>query len=36
MASTIPAACVGMATSGTVHADWDPETSELRVRRVTG
>jgi N-acetylglucosamine-6-phosphate deacetylase len=35
MASTIPAACLGLATSGTVHADWDPETAELTVLRVT-
>jgi len=35
MATTIPAAFLGMATSGTVQADWDPETAELRVRRVT-
>lgn len=35
MASTIPAACVGLETRGTVHADWDPETAELSVLRVT-
>jgi N-acetylglucosamine-6-phosphate deacetylase len=35
MASTIPAACMGLATRGTVHADWDPETAELHVLRVT-
>lgn len=35
MASTIPAACVGLTTRGTVHADWDPETAELSVLRVT-
>ena len=35
MASTIPAACVGLTTSGTVHADWDAETAELTVLRVT-
>lgn len=36
MASTIPAACLGLAAQGTVHADWDPETAELNVLRVTG
>jgi N-acetylglucosamine-6-phosphate deacetylase len=36
MASTIPAAFLGMTTGGTVHADWDPETAELRILRVTG
>ena len=35
MASTIPAAYVGLTTAGTVHADWDPETAELSVLRVT-
>jgi N-acetylglucosamine-6-phosphate deacetylase len=35
MASTIPAACMGLSTGGTVHADWDPETAELSVLRVT-
>ena len=35
MASTIPAACLGQATRGRVHADWDPETAELTVLRVT-
>jgi N-acetylglucosamine-6-phosphate deacetylase len=35
MASTIPAACVGQTTRGMVHADWDPETAELTVLRVT-
>ena len=34
MASTIPAAYLGLTTLGTVHADWDPETADLRVRRV--
>jgi N-acetylglucosamine-6-phosphate deacetylase len=34
MASTIPAAYLGISTRGTVHADWDPETAELRVLRV--
>jgi N-acetylglucosamine-6-phosphate deacetylase len=35
MATTIPAACVGQTTRGTVHADWNPETAELDVLRVT-
>ena len=34
MASTIPAAYLGLTTRGTVHAEWDPETADLRVRRV--
>ena len=36
MATTIPAAFLGVATSGTVQADWEPETAALHVRRVTG
>jgi N-acetylglucosamine-6-phosphate deacetylase len=36
MATTIPAAFLGLATSGTVHADWDAETAALRVERVIG
>lgn len=35
MASTIPAAYLGVATRGTVHADWDADTGELHVLRVT-
>jgi N-acetylglucosamine-6-phosphate deacetylase len=35
MASTIPASCVGVATAGTVVADWNPEIYELRVCEVT-
>ena len=31
MASTIPAACLGMAPAGTVVADWNPETFELHM-----
>ena len=34
MASTRPAACVGLATAGTVTADWDESTSRLRVLSV--
>jgi len=34
MASTIPASYLGLATGGTVTADWDPDTGELHVRRV--
>ena len=34
MATTIPAAYIGVPTSGTVHAAWDPDTAELRVLRV--
>jgi N-acetylglucosamine-6-phosphate deacetylase len=34
MASTIPASYLGVATGGTVTADWDPDTGELHVRRV--
>jgi len=34
MASTIPAGYLGLATAGTVTADWDPETAALHVRRV--
>jgi N-acetylglucosamine-6-phosphate deacetylase len=35
MASTNAARVVGMTTSGTVIADWDPEACELHVRGVT-
>jgi len=35
MASTIPAAYLGASTRGTVHAGWDPETTEFRILRVT-
>jgi N-acetylglucosamine-6-phosphate deacetylase len=34
MASIIPADYLGLATGGTVTADWDPETAALHVRRV--
>jgi len=34
MASTIPADYLGLATGGTVTADWDPDTAALHVRRV--
>jgi N-acetylglucosamine-6-phosphate deacetylase len=34
MASTIPAAYIGATTRGTVHAAWDPDTTELRILRV--
>jgi N-acetylglucosamine-6-phosphate deacetylase len=34
MASTIPAACLGVAPSGTVTANWNAEAGELRVERV--
>ena len=34
MASTIPAACVGMTTAGRVSAEWDSERGALHVRRV--
>jgi N-acetylglucosamine-6-phosphate deacetylase len=34
MASTIPAAFLGLPTEGVVTADWNPTTSELRVVRV--
>ncbi|HJZ71605.1 MAG TPA: amidohydrolase family protein [Vicinamibacterales bacterium] len=34
MASTVPAACLGMVTAGRVHADWDPERGALHVRHV--
>ncbi|PYR42064.1 MAG: hypothetical protein DMF93_06820 [Acidobacteria bacterium] len=33
-ASTIPADYLGLATGGTVTADWDPDTAALHVRRV--
>jgi len=35
MASTIPAACVGMTTVGTVTADWNPVSGELQMREVS-
>jgi N-acetylglucosamine-6-phosphate deacetylase len=35
MASTIPAAYLGATTTGTVVADWDADTCDLRVCRVT-
>ena len=35
MASTIPAAFLGMTTVGTVTADWEPERAELSVRGVS-
>lgn len=35
MASTIPAAFLGVATRGTVHAEWDSGAAELRVVRVS-
>jgi N-acetylglucosamine-6-phosphate deacetylase len=35
MASTIPAACVGATSAGSVIADWDPDTYDLRVCTVT-
>lgn len=31
MATTIPAAYIGVAVAGTVRAEWDPETSRLSV-----
>lgn len=31
MASTIPARYIGITTSGSLRADWDPEKAELRV-----
>jgi hypothetical protein len=34
MASTIPARYLGTATAGTVTADWDADTGELRVLGV--
>jgi len=34
MASTIPARCLGTTTIGSVTADWDPDTGELRIRSV--
>jgi len=35
MASTIPAAYMGMTTTGTVTADWEPGAFELQIRDVT-
>jgi N-acetylglucosamine-6-phosphate deacetylase len=34
MATTIPASCVGLSTSGAITADWDPDAYTLRVTRV--
>jgi N-acetylglucosamine-6-phosphate deacetylase len=34
MASSIPAALLGMVPAGTVEADWDPQLCELHVRSV--
>jgi N-acetylglucosamine-6-phosphate deacetylase len=34
MASTIPAGSIGMAASGAITVDWDPETCDLSVRSV--
>ena len=34
MASTIPAAYLGTTTAGTVLADWDAESADLRIRSV--
>ena len=34
MASTIPAAYLGQSTAGTLKADWNPHTRELRVLHV--
>jgi N-acetylglucosamine-6-phosphate deacetylase len=35
MASTIPAAYIGMSTIGTVTADWDPGAGDLQICGVT-
>jgi N-acetylglucosamine-6-phosphate deacetylase len=35
MATTIPAASIGMATAGTIVADWDQDRCALHVSRVT-
>ena len=35
MASIIPASYLGVATAGTVTADWDPDAGELQIRHVT-
>ena len=35
MASTNPARYLGTTTIGTVPADWDPEASEVHIRRTT-
>jgi hypothetical protein len=32
MASTIPAAFLGLTPAGTIDADWDAHTGALRVR----
>jgi N-acetylglucosamine-6-phosphate deacetylase len=34
MASTVPAACLGTATAGTVTADWEPDAFELHIRAI--
>lgn len=34
MASTTAASYLGMTTANTLHADWSPDTAELRVLRV--
>jgi N-acetylglucosamine-6-phosphate deacetylase len=34
MASTTPAASVGMTTAGTVTADWDPDSRQLHIREI--
>jgi hypothetical protein len=34
MATTIPAAYLGLTPRGTVHADWDRETADLRILGV--
>jgi hypothetical protein len=31
MASTIPAAYMGMTTAGTMNAEWDPASGELQI-----
>ena len=35
MASTIPAAYLGLSAAGSVEADWDEESFELHIRSVT-
>jgi N-acetylglucosamine-6-phosphate deacetylase len=34
MASTVPAVYLGLSTAGTIKADWNPHTRELRVIHV--
>jgi N-acetylglucosamine-6-phosphate deacetylase len=34
MASTMPAALLGMAPAGTITADWNPDTHDLRIRNL--